>query len=163
MFKGTVQPHWIWMRVIPVPLDKPWKGHQPLHVFDFLFSDLNIWKDFKVLSRFIQKWIQPPACSDHGLYRILSSFGVAQFYLLKKSTKGLHYFGLDCGMLKFFWYSTHEPWSKEQLLTFRHFWSTSRKRSRFVPIETVIPTSMRLDSFLYEAAQNFEVFSKIQK
>ncbi len=27
----------------------------------FSISLLNIWKDFKVLSRFIQKWIQPPA------------------------------------------------------------------------------------------------------
>jgi hypothetical protein len=29
-------------------------------------------------------------------------------------------------------------------------------------IESVIKTSRRLDSFLYEAAQNFEVFSNIQ-
>jgi hypothetical protein len=28
--------------------------------------------------------------------------------------------------------------------------------------QTVIPTSRRLDSFLYEAAQNFELFSNIQ-
>jgi hypothetical protein len=28
--------------------------------------------------------------------------------------------------------------------------------------QTEIPTSRRLDSFLYEAAQNFELFSKIQ-
>ncbi len=31
--KGTVRPDWIYMRV--VPLDRPWKGHQPLQVFDF--------------------------------------------------------------------------------------------------------------------------------
>jgi hypothetical protein len=30
-------------------------------------------------------------------------------------------------------------------------------------IQTVIRTSRRLDSFLYEAAQDFEVFSNIQK
>jgi hypothetical protein len=35
------------------------------------------------------------------LYRILSSYGLAHFYLLKKSAKGLHYFGLECGMLFF--------------------------------------------------------------
>jgi hypothetical protein len=29
--------------------------------------------------------------------------------------------------------------------------------------QTMIQTSRRLDSFLYEAAQNFEVFSSIQK
>jgi hypothetical protein len=28
--------------------------------------------------------------------------------------------------------------------------------------QTVIPTSRRLDSFLYEAAQNFDIFSNIQ-
>jgi hypothetical protein len=28
--------------------------------------------------------------------------------------------------------------------------------------QTVIPTSSRLDSFLYEAAQNYELFSNIQ-
>ncbi len=30
------------------------------------------------------------------------------------------------------------------------------------PIQTVIRTSRRLNSFVYEAAQNFEVFSNIQ-
>jgi hypothetical protein len=40
------------------------------------------------------------------LHRILSSYRLAHFYLMKKSAKVLHYFGLDCGMLKFF---THEP------------------------------------------------------
>jgi hypothetical protein len=38
--KGTVQPDWICMRV--VPLESPLKGHQPLYVFDFLISVLNI-------------------------------------------------------------------------------------------------------------------------
>jgi hypothetical protein len=40
---------------------------------------------------------------------------------MKKSAKVLHYFGLDCGMLEFFKYSTHEPLSKEQLLFLRIF------------------------------------------
>ncbi len=78
-------------------------------VFDLLISVLNIWKDFKVLSRFIQKWIQHPACLDPGLYRILSSYWLAHFYLMKKSAKVLHYFCLDCGMLEFFKNSTPEP------------------------------------------------------
>jgi hypothetical protein len=30
-------------------------------------------------------------------------------------------------------------------------------------MQTVIPTSRRLDSFLHEAAQNFEVFSNVQE
>jgi hypothetical protein len=56
----------------------------------------------KRLSRFTQKLIQPPACSDHGLLRILSSYWLAHFYLMKKSAKVLLYFGLDCGMLEFY-------------------------------------------------------------
>jgi hypothetical protein len=36
--------------------------------------------------------------------------------------------------------------------------SIGRKDSK----QTVTPTSRRLDSFLYEAAQNFELFSNIQ-
>jgi hypothetical protein len=32
---------------------------------------------------------------------VLSSYWLAHFYLMKKSTKVLHYSGLDCGMLEF--------------------------------------------------------------
>jgi hypothetical protein len=39
------------------------------------------------------------------LHRILSSYWLAHFYLLKISAKGLHYFGLDCGMLEYSIYS----------------------------------------------------------
>jgi len=54
------------MRV--VSLESPLKGHQPLYVFYFLFLILNILQEFKVLSRAMQKLIQTPACSVHGLY-----------------------------------------------------------------------------------------------
>jgi hypothetical protein len=54
----------------------------------------------------MKKLIQPPACLVHGLQRILSSYWLAHFYLMKKSAKVLLYFGcLDCEMLEFF---THE-------------------------------------------------------
>jgi hypothetical protein len=121
---GQTGSAWEWCHWIG--LEKDIKHYRFLN---FLISVLNVWKDLKVLSRFIQKWIQPPACWDHGLYRILSSYWLAQFYLLKKSALGLqlHYFDLDCGMLLFFKYSTHELKSKEQLLTFWHFWSTVGK------------------------------------
>ncbi len=93
------------------------------------------------MSCFIQKLIQPSACWDHGLFRILSSYWMSHFYLLKKSAEVLLYFGLDCGLLVFFMYSTHKPQSQEQLLTLPHFWSTvRRKRSLFVTIQPVIPT-----------------------
>jgi hypothetical protein len=128
------------MRV--VSLESPLKAHQPLYFLNFLFLILNIWKDFKVLSRFMQKWIQPPACSDHGLHRILSSYWLAHFYLMKKSAKELLYFCLDCGMMKFF---NFKPQPKEHLISLLHLWSTVwRKRSRFEHIQTVIRTSRRI-------------------
>jgi hypothetical protein len=44
-----------------------------------------------------------------------------------------------------------------------HFWSTAHwKRSQFEQMQTVIQTNRRLDSFLQEAAQNFELLSNIQ-
>ncbi len=90
----------------------------------------------------MQKWIQPPACSDHGLHRILSSFWLAHFHLMKKSPKVQLYFGLDCGTMEFF---TYEPQSKEQLISLPYFWSTvRRKRLRFEHMHTVIRTSRRI-------------------
>ncbi len=95
LFKGTVWPDWIYMRV--VQLDRRLEKDINLYRFvDFLISLLHIWKDFKVLSSFMQKWIQLPACSDHGLLRILSSSWLAHFYLMKKSAKVLLFLGLDC-------------------------------------------------------------------
>ncbi len=45
-----------------------------------------------------------------------------------------------------------------------HFWSTVRqKRSRFEHMQTMIQTSRRLNSFLREAAQNFELTSKYSR
>ncbi len=55
--------------------------------FFIFFSPLNIWQDFKVLSCFMQKWIQPPACSDHGLHRILPSYWLTHFYWMKNPPK----------------------------------------------------------------------------
>jgi hypothetical protein len=55
------------------------------------------------------------------------------------------------------WIAGYEPESKEQL---KHFWSTvRRKRSGFEHMQTMIKKSRRLDSFLHEAAQNFELLS----
>ncbi len=128
------------MRV--VTLESSLKGHQPLYVFDFLISVLNIWNNFKVLSRFMQNWTQPPACSDHGLHRILSSYWLAHFYLMKKSAKEVLYFGSDCGMMKFV---TFKPKPEEQLMPLPHLWNTVWwKRSRFEHLQTVNRTSRRI-------------------
>jgi hypothetical protein len=54
---------------------------------------------------------------------------------MKKSAKVLYSFGLDSGMLEFF---THELFSKEQLMSLPHFWSTGRrKRLRFEHMQTI--------------------------
>ncbi len=67
-----------------------------------------------------------------------------QFYLMKKSVKVLHYFGLDCRMLEFFKYYSYELSSKKQLLSLLGFWSpVLRKRLRFVPIHRIQPVSRR--------------------
>jgi hypothetical protein len=63
-------------------------------------------------------------------------------------------------MMEFF---TSEPQSKEQLISLPHFWSTVRRKDR--GLSTCKPRTEQaggLEAFLHEAAQNFEVFSKIQ-
>jgi hypothetical protein len=60
----------------------------------------------------------------------------------EKATKVALYFGLDCGMMKFF---TFKPKSKEQLMPLPHLWNTVwRKRSRLEHMQTVIRTSRRI-------------------
>jgi hypothetical protein len=96
--------------------------------------------------------VQITVCIESCLPRIL-----AHFYLMKKSAKVLLYFGLDCGMFEFF---THKP---RTIDVSPAFWSMARrKRSQFEHMQTVIQTSKRLDSFLHEEAQNFELLSNIQ-
>ncbi len=55
--------------------------------FRKLISVLNIWSNFIVMSRFMQNWTQPPACSVHGLHRMLPYYWLAHFHLMKKSAK----------------------------------------------------------------------------
>ncbi len=82
---------------------------------------------------------------------------------MKKSAKVLQYFGLDCEMLEFFKYSTHEPSSKEQLLTLRIFEARlGGKDCGLCPYNRSAEEVGGLDVFLYEAAQNFEVLSNIK-
>ncbi len=79
----------------------------------------------------MQKLLQPPACSDHGLHRILSSYWLAHFPLMKNSAKVQLYFGLDCGMMAFF---TDEPQSKEKLMSLPHFGSWFGEKGRGLSI-----------------------------
>jgi hypothetical protein len=60
----------------------------------------------------------------------------------EKSAKVQLYFGLDCGMMRFF---TDEPQSKDQFMSLPHLWSTVwRKRSQLEHMQTVIRTSRRI-------------------
>jgi hypothetical protein len=62
-------------------------------------------------------------------------------------------------MLEFFKYCTHEPSSKEQLLTFPHFWSlVCGKDCGFCPYNPSAKEVGGLDGLLYKATQNFESF-----
>ncbi len=59
----------------------------------------------------------------------------------------MHFFGLDCGMLEFFKYSTYEPSSKDFGLC---------------PYNPSAEEVGGLEVFLYEATQNFKLFSTIR-
>ncbi len=77
----------------------------------------------------------------------------------EKSAKVQLYFGLDCGMMEFF---TYRPQSKEQWYLSRIFGAEFGEKDR--GLSTCKPwTELAggLEAFLHEAAQNFEVFSKI--
>ncbi len=158
VIKGTVRPDWICMRV--VPLESPLKGYHPLYVFDFLISVLNIWNNFKVLSRFMQNWTQPPACSVHGLHRMLSSYWLAHFHLMKNPPK--------CSSILFWvavWWN-FLPVSRNP----KNNWCLSRIYGiRFGEkdhgLSTYKPWTEQaggLEAFLHGAAQNFDVVLKIQ-
>jgi hypothetical protein len=108
----------------------------------------------------MQKWIQSPACSVHGLHRILSSYWLAQCYLMKKSTK-------SCSFLV----RIAEWWSSS--LSSRNpkaNWCLSRIFGvRFGEkdhgLSTCKPWTEEaggLEAFLHGAAQNFELLSNIQ-
>jgi hypothetical protein len=70
--------------------------------------------------------MNPTSCL-FGLHRILSSYWLAHFHLMKKSAKVQLYFGLGCGMMEF---STCAPQSKEQLMSLPHLWSTVWQKDR---------------------------------
>jgi hypothetical protein len=68
----------------------------------------------------------------------------------KKTAKGLHCFGLDCGMLEFFKYSG--------LLSCVLGDGFSGKDCRLCPFNPSAKEVGGLEVFLYEAAQNLELF-----
>jgi hypothetical protein len=81
---------------------------------------------FKLIFEYIKRLhtkMNPTSCLFKS--RFVSSYWLAHFTLMEKSAEGtaLFWFGLrDVGILQIFY--THEPESKDQLLTFPHFWNT---------------------------------------
>jgi hypothetical protein len=62
-----------------------------------------------------------------------------------------------------FWFGLRDVGMFYSRAVIQHFWSTvQQKRSRFEHMQTLIQTNRRLDKFLLEAAQNFELLSNIQ-
>jgi hypothetical protein len=76
------------------------------------------------------------------LHRILTSYWLAHFYLMKKPAKVQLYFSSGCGILEFF---TYKPQYKEQLMPLPHLWNTVwRKRLRIEHMQTMNRTSRRI-------------------
>ncbi len=98
--------------------------------------------------------------SNFLLVWILSSYWLAHFYLMKKSAKVLLYFGLDCRMLEFF---THRDVIQRTIDVSPAFLEHGYAEKIAVWAHANrIQTSRRLDSFLHEADQNFDLLSNIK-
>ncbi len=105
-----------------------------------------------------KKASNPPAWSDHGLHRILSSYWLAHFHLMKKSAKVLLY--LDCGMMDFLPASRNPKnnWCLSRIYGVR-FGEKDRGLSTCKPWSE---QAGRLEAFLHGAAQNVELLTNIQ-
>ncbi len=128
-FKGSVRPDWIYMRV--APLDRPWKGHQLIEVFDFLISLLNIWKTSCLFG-------------SRSAYNPAFLLAGTLFFDEKiRQNAALFWFGFrDVRIL----YS--RAVIQRTIDVSLHIWSTlQRKRFRFEHMQTVIQSSRRLDFF----------------
>ncbi len=132
--KGTVRPDLICMTVVLLEVLERTSIALGFGFFHFSFEYLKRLQSSEPL----HTKMNPPSC-------LFGSWFVQNtFFLL-------------AGALLLFWFGLQECWNSSNILLM------SRKpKSRFVLIQTVIRTSRRLGSFLYEAAQNFEVFLKIQ-
>ncbi len=106
----------------------------------------------------------PRTCWNHGLYgHKLQSFSSRRVSKnAEKSTIVLWITACE----KYIWRNPTSCNPTQNRAFLWHILSSKKVRQpigRKDSIQTVILTSRRLDSFLYEAAQNFEVFPNIQK
>jgi hypothetical protein len=132
---------------------KPFERHIEL---PFGISDCAAKNNFKALSRFMQKASNPPACSDLGLHVLKPrSFSPNRAPKMRESYQ--LFFGLRL-VSKEFYHSAIQTKIELHFGGFFHQITVRQPIGRQDSIQTVIRASRRLDSFLHEAAQNFEVF-----
>jgi hypothetical protein len=93
----------------------------------------------------MQKWIQPPNFLDYGLH-VLMPRSFPPNHALKMRERHQLFFGLRLGKIE------------QHFGGFFHQIKVRQPIGRQDSMQTVIRTSRRLDLFLHEAAQNFEVF-----
>jgi hypothetical protein len=107
------------------------------------------------------KLIQPPTCLDHGLH-VLKPRSFSQNRAPKMRERNQLFFGLLL-MSKEFQHPAIQTKIEQHFSGFFHQIEVHQPIRRQDSMQTVIRTSRRLDSFLHEAAQKFEVFSNIQE
>ncbi len=151
---GQIRSVWKWYH---------WKGlGKDINRYMFLIFnfDLEFWKDLKFWASKYKN--RPPISSFFagGLYRILSFLLLAHFPFLPF----LYYFGLYCGLLEIFKYSTYKPASKHKIYSSRIFGGTDwRKRLRFVHIQpSCLRSRMIRWNFAWSSSELWTLIRKFQ-
>ncbi len=143
-------------------IGKAWKRTSTAKDFWFFNFDLEFLnKTSKFWADSYKNASSPPTCRDHGLYgHKLQSFPPNRSPKMRESQQFV--FGLRL-VSKEFRHPTIQTRIVQHFGRFFHQINVRQSIGRKDYIQTSILTSRRLDSILYEAAQNFEVFSNIQK
>ncbi len=145
------------MRVVPLEALKRTSIAKGFLFFIFYFEYLI---RIQVLSRFMQKWIQP--CLFGSLFAWAQTAIFSTESCSKMQARHQLFFGLQL-VSKEFWHPAIQTKIVQHFCWFFHQIKVRQPIGRQDSIQTVIRTRRRLDSFLHEEAQNFEVFSNIQE
>jgi hypothetical protein len=109
----------------------------------------------------MQKSIQPPTCLDHGLH-VLKPRSFPPNRAPKMRERHQLFFGLRLVSTEF-QHPANKTKIEQHFGRFFHQIKVRQPIGRQDSIQTMIRTSRRFNSFLHEAAQNFEVFSNLQE
>jgi hypothetical protein len=109
----------------------------------------------------MEKLIQHPACFDHGLH-VLKPQSLQPNHAPEMRESHQLFFGLQL-VSKEFEHLASQTKIEQHFGRFFHQIKVRQPIGRQNSMHTMIQTSRRSDSFLHEAAQNFEVFSNIQE